>query len=107
MVVPSQAAGVKIGESAKREAVVVQEIADCLDYCVTNFQNRVLPPRPQPEMAMIHQKLSAVFLRRDRIVVDFVENFGVNQIDFVAAGRAAVFPDRAADRKRRFLSQAL
>ena len=69
VVVPSHAAGVKIGVSHEDESAVVEEVADSVDDLVANAQDRGLPLGPDPEVPAIHQVVDAVFLWRDRVVV--------------------------------------
>ena len=56
-------------------------------------------------MAMVQQKLRAVFLRSDGIVVDLLKYFCAADIDFVTAGCAAVSADLAAYNQGRFLAK--
>ena len=78
MVVPSQAAGVKIGRIDESEAVGIEVIADGLDDFVADADGGVLAPAAEPEMAMIHQEIDAVIFRRDGIRMisgDTLEHF--------------------------------
>ena len=58
--------GREYGRIAQREAVVIEKVAHRFDDLVTDFQNGALPRRSNPEMALIHEELDAVFLGRDR-----------------------------------------
>ena len=69
VVVPSQAAGVKIGVSARMKPRVVEEVADGVDDLVADAQDRLLPLAADPEVAAVEQVVDAVLLGRDRIVV--------------------------------------
>ena len=69
VVVPSHAAGVKIGVSARMKPRLVEEVADRVDHFVADAQDRLLPRRADPQVAAIHQEVDAVLLRRDRVVL--------------------------------------
>ena len=68
---------------AEDEAALVEEVPDGSNDLVTDPQDRVLSPGPQPEMAVIHQKLDAVLLRADRIVMGQLDDAQGPHIQFV------------------------
>src|SRR5262249_30702168 len=88
------------------EPVVIQEIPDRLDDCVPDLQHRMLPARAQPQVPVVHEKLSTVFLRSDRVVVNLLQDFGISHVYLKTTGRATVFAYRSFDRERRLLSES-
>ncbi len=97
----------RIGES---ESAIVEVVACRLDDLGANPQDRRLPRRAQPEMAMLHQELDAVLLGRDgiRIVrIDALQNLRIADVHLVAAGSALVGAHLAGDDHAGFLGQAL
>ena len=74
VVVPSHAAGVKIGVSARMKPRVVEEVADGVDDLVAHAEDRLLPLAANPEMPAIEQVVDAVFLRRDGVVVRLADD---------------------------------
>jgi hypothetical protein len=95
------------GRVGERKVVVVEEVADGAHDRVAHFEDRVLAARAQPEVAVIHQKLCAVFLRRDRVALDRLQHFRADDINLVSARRAFVCAHRAANRERGFLTEIL
>src|SRR2546423_7570654 len=78
---------------AEDEAVAVEEVADGADDCVAHEEDGVLTARAKPQMAVIHQELRAVLLRRNGVALDALQNFGVNNVNLEAARRALVGAD--------------
>ena len=94
----------------QHEAVRIEIIADALDHLVPHCQRRMLAAAAQPQMAMVHQKIDAVILGRDRIRIGFrhaLHDVGAFHIQFISAGRALLGADLAANDQRRFLRQIL
>src|SRR3954453_23033882 len=58
-------------------------------------------------MAVVHQKVGAVLLRRNRILRRRAEDFEGLDAELDAAGRASLFPDGAGDAHRRFLRRRI
>ena len=104
---PSHAAGVKIGVSARMKPRVVEVVADGVDDLVADAEDRLLARRADPQVAVIHQEVDAVLLRRDRIVLRFSDDLEAGDVDLVAAGRARVGAGRAGHRQRRLLRQVI
>ena len=71
MVVPSHAAGVKIGVSTRVKPCDIEIIAHRLDDFVAHPDDGVLPLAAQPQMPVIHQEVDAVIFGRDRIRIGF------------------------------------
>jgi hypothetical protein len=82
---------------AERKAVIIKKAAHCLNHGVTHLQDRMLSSRTQPEVSVIHQELSAVFLWCDRIIVNFLKDLGVQDIDFVTARGASIGAHSSSD----------
>ena len=92
--VPSHAAGVKIGVSTRTKPFDIEVIANRADHLVADANDRMLPAAAQPQMAAVHQEIDAVVLRRDRIRIvlgDALHDFDARDVQFVAAGRALLF----------------
>ena len=85
MVVPSHAAGVKIGVSARMKPLVVEEVADGVDDLVAHAQDRGLPLGADPQVPAIQQVVDAVLLRRDRVVVRVADDLEAAGDQLVAA----------------------
>ena len=105
--VPSHAAGVRIGGSVSDEAAVVEEVARGSDDLGANPQHRGLARRTQPEMTMLHQEVDAVFLQRNGVgvvLLHLLHDLRVGDVQLVAAGRALVSADFAGNDDARFLS---
>ena len=79
----------RVGED---EALLVEEVADGVDDLVAHAQDRGLPLGADPQVPAIHQVIDAVFLRRDRIVVRFVDDLEAAGDHLVAARRRALRP---------------
>ena len=97
----------RIGED---KAVVVEIIACSLDDLRADAQDGGLARRADPEMAMLHQKVDAVFLGRDGVGLLFrhtLDDFDVLDVELVAAGRALIGADTAGDDDARFLGEVL
>ncbi len=77
VVVPSHAAGVKIGGVRQDEAAIVEEVADGVDDLVAHAEDRLLPLGANPQVPAIEQVVDAVLLRRDRIVVRLADDLEV------------------------------
>ena len=91
------------------ESALVEEIARGLDDLGAHPQDRRLPLRAHPEMAVLHQKVDAVFFRRDRIGIvfgDALHDLDVGDVEFISAGRALVGADFAFDDDAGFLREA-
>ena len=86
---------------------VVEEVADRVDDLVAHAQDRGLPLGADPQVAAIHQVIDAVLLRRDRIVVRFVDDLEAAGDHLVAAGRALLGLHRAGDDDRALLAQVI
>ena len=104
---PSHAAGVKIGVSARMKPAAVEEVADGVDDLVADAQDRLLPLAADPEVAAVEQVVDAVLLRRDRVVVRLADDLERLDVDLVAARRALVGARRAGDDDRGFLRQMI
>ena len=92
------------------EAVRVEIVAHCFDYFVAHANDGVLALAAQPQVAVVHQKVGAMLLGRDRIRVAFrhaLHHFQVLQVHLEAAGRALVGADLASDDNGGFLGQVL
>ena len=76
----------------QREAVRVEVVAAGADDARAHAQDRVLARRAQPEVAVVHQEVGAVLLRRDRVLVRLLHDA------HVARRRAR---SRAASARRR------
>ena len=86
----------------------IEIIAHRFDHFVTHANDGVLAFAAQPEMAVVHQEIRAMFLGRDGIGIRFrnaVEHLGALHIHFIAAGRALLGANFAAKNQRRFLSE--
>ena len=69
----------------------IEIIANAFDHFVAHANRRMLAAAAQPQVAMIHQEIDAVILRRDRIRVFFgnaLQDIGAFDIELIAAGRA-------------------
>ena len=98
------------GRVHQNEAVRIEVIADAFDHLMTDRERRVLAAAAQPQVAMVHQEIDAVILGRDRIRIGLwhaLHDFRVLDVEFIAAGRALLGADLAANDQRRFLSQVL
>ncbi len=98
------------GRIDQREAVRIEIIANAFDYFVADAEDGVLAFAAQPQMAMVHQKIDAVVLGRDRVGVRFgdaLEDFGAFDVHLVTAGRARLGADFSANDQRRFLGEVL
>ena len=94
----------------QHESLLVEEIARRLDDLRPNAQDRRLARRAQPQVAMLHQEIDAVFLQRDRVGIvfrDLLHHLHVADVQLVAAGGALVGPHLAAHDHARFLRQPL
>ena len=58
-------------------------------------------------MSVIHQELSAVLLRRDRVIVNLLKYVSCYHVDLIATRSATVRPHGAFDDQCRFLTQGL
>ena len=94
----------RVGEN---EAAAVEEIADGVDDLVANPQDGLLPLRADPEMAAVEEKVDAVLLRRNRIVVRRADDLQALDVDLVAARRPLVGACRPRNDDRRFLAQMI
>ncbi len=97
----------RIGED---EAVVVEIVARGLDDLGADAQDRRLPRRTDPEMAVLHQEFDAVLLGRDGIGLllrHALHDFDVFDIELIAAGGALIGADPAGDDDAGFLGEAL
>src|SRR5215212_11142987 len=56
---------------------------------------------------MVHEKLSSMFLRSDRIIVDLLQYLCIVHIDLVTTRRATVGPHHAPDHQSGFLAESL
>ncbi len=65
---PSQALGVKNGRVDEGEAVVVEVVADGPHDLRAHPQDGRLTARAQPQVAVIHEEVGAVLLRRDGVL---------------------------------------
>src|SRR6266849_10435113 len=64
----------------------------------------MLPPRTQPEMPVIQQKLCSVFLRGNGIIMDHLYDLGIGDIDFITARRPAISSNFASHYQCRLLA---
>ena len=107
VVVPSHAAGVKIGVSHRMKPRLLKKSRTAL---MTSWRTRrmaVCRSRPDPEVPAIHQVVDAVLLRRDRVVVRLAVDLEAGDVDLVAALGARVGAHRAGHRERRLLRQVV
>ena len=95
------------GRIQERESASVEKIAAGLDDLMSNFQNRPLMRRTEPEMAMIHQESCAVLLGRDGIILSDLMNLDVLDLKFVPARRALVRRYHPRHRQRGLLRHIL
>src|ERR1043166_9145108 len=80
------------------ETVVVEKIPHRLHDRMPHLQHRVLPARTQPEVAMVHEKLSAMFFWRDRIIMHLLQDLAADDVDLKSAWRATTTrPSRSSD----------
>src|SRR5579859_3612224 len=94
----------------QRKAAFVEEVAGCLDDFSAHAQDRRLALRAYPEMAMLHQKICAVFLGGDGVRIrlgDTLHHLDIGNIEFIAAGIALVGPYLALDNHAGLLRQRL
>src|SRR5579872_7369367 len=94
----------------QRKSALVKEISRGLDDLGAHTENRGLSLRTHPEVAMLHQEVSAMFLGSDRVGRRFghsLHDRDVHDIEFVAAVRALVGTYFAFDDYARFLRQGL
>src|SRR5205085_9071428 len=89
---------------AEDEAVSVEEVADGADDCVAHEEYGVLSARAEPEVAVIHQELRAVLLRRNRVALDALQDLGVHNVNLESARRSLVRAHSTAYSQRRLLS---
>ena len=107
VVVPSHAAGVKIGVSARMKPRAVEEVADGVDHFVADAQDRLLPLRADPQVAAVHQVVDAVFLRRDGVVLRLRDDLERGDVHLEAARRARVGAGGAVDDDRALLREVI
>src|SRR5262249_24523597 len=91
-----------------REATIVEEISSRFDDLRAHAQNRRLPLRPDPKVAMLHQKIGAMLFRRDRVwfgLRDLLQHLHVRNVEFVPAGGALIRADLSFNNDTRFLRQ--
>src|SRR5207245_372339 len=70
-------------------------------------QYRMLTPRPQPQVPVIHQKFDAVLFRADRVFARQLEYSHVLDVEFVYSGLFRMFSRRPSDDDRGFLRDLL
>ena len=104
---PSQAAGVKIGVSARMKPRALKKSRTALMISWRIAQDRLLPLGADPEVPAVEQVVDAVLLRRDRVVVRLADDLEALDVDLVAARRPLVGARRAGDDDRRFLRQVI
>ena len=110
MLVPSQAAGVRMGGSVQDEAVLVEEVARGVDDLGADAQDGRLARRAHPEMAVLHQEVDAVLLERNGVGIVLghaLHDLDAFYIQFVAARSTLVGAHVAGDDEGRFLRQTL
>ena len=107
VVVPSQAAGVKIGVSARMKPRPLKKSRTALMISCLHAEDRLLPLSPDPQVPAIQQEIDAVLLRRDRVVVRLADDLVVLDVDLVAARRPLVRPGRAGDDDGGFLGEVI
>ena len=91
----------------EHEAVVVEEPPDGVDQRVANLEDHFLPPRSKPQVAMLHQEVGAMSLRRDGVFAAGVYKFEAGHRQLVTALGPLLGPHRARHAQRRFLRQPL
>ena len=97
------------GRIGERESVAVEKIAGGANDFGAHAQDGRLALGAQPEMAVLHQEVDAMFFGRDRIGIGFgdaLHDLDVRDVEFVAAGSALVGADFAFDDDAGFLSEA-
>ena len=107
VVVPSHAAGVKIGASARMKPSPLKKSRTALTTSWRTLQDRGLPLGADPEVAVIEQEVDAVLLRRDRVVVRGPDDLEARRHDLEAALGTRVGADRAADDEGGFLGEVV
>ena len=107
VVVPSQAAGVKIGVSQRMNPCALKKSRTCVDDLVPHPQDRRLALGTNPQVAAIQQVVDAVLLRRDRVLVRGSVDVDARHVDLVSAPGARVGPDGSGDRQRRLLREMI
>src|SRR5437899_2485260 len=63
--------------------------------------------RADPQMAVVHQKLSSMFLRRDRVIVDILQDLECGHIDLNAERRPRVLLYRTGNNDRTLLADRI
>src|SRR6185436_15182621 len=91
---------------AQCESVVIEEVTHALDDFVANFENRPLPRRADPEVALIHEEFDAMLLGcywKGILFGNHLLGLDIREIHFVSAGSARVFADSPGDNDGRFV----
>ena len=97
----------------QRKSAIIKEISNRPNDFMSHFQNRMLAGRPNPEMAIVHQKFYTMFFRGDwkgLICWNELPDLQVFDIQFMPARSRFAFGDfshGAGDFQRRFLGQFL
>src|SRR6185369_1276811 len=92
-----------IGE---RESAIIEEISSRLNDLGAYPQNRCLARGTDPQMAMVHQEIDAMFLQRNRkriVVLHALQDLHVRHIQLISARSAFVSPHLALNDDARFL----
>ena len=98
------------GRIRQGETALIEEISRSLDDLSPNAQNRRLTLRPHPEMAVLHQEISAMLFGSNRVgrrLGHALHHMHVGHIEFVAAMGALVSADFSLHDHTRFLREGL
>ncbi len=87
------------------KSVFIQILSNSIVNRVAKAQNRPLFARTEPQVAVIHQKFNAVFLKSNRVIFGNLIDLNIFDDDFKTAWRAFVFVDESTNADGRFLSQ--
>src|SRR5256712_4243986 len=91
----------------QHEVALMEEIADRLGDLAPEPQECMLLRGAQPEVAVVEEKVGAVLLRADRIVVRQLVNHDRPELHLVAPRGAIVLADDSGHLQRRFLRHFL
>ena len=87
------------------EAIFIKEIISCIDNGITNLLDSHLLTWTQPEVTIIHQKVSTMFFWSNWVALRLTDNFDISNIQFITKFWTFIFFDHPSYVDRCFLAK--